>query len=170
MIVSIMGFMASGKSSIGRIVADMMNYNFIDLDLYIEGQEGHSISQIFSDKGEEYFRDLENKYLKEIVDHHENIILPLGGGAPCFERNWTLLSKTTSVYLYKSNDELFERLISRKEKRPLVAALSDIELKDLIDTKMGQRSSFYERADHKVHAVNSKKITAKEIVAILNQD
>lgn len=164
MILSIMGFMASGKSSIGRLVADLMDYNFIDLDLFIEGQEGQSITDIFADKGEDYFRDLEHSYLKEVVNLHQNLILPLGGGTPCFDRNWELLSQTTSLYFYKTNDQLFERLISRKEKRPLIALLSDAELKQLIEDKMAVRSSFYERARHTIHVNNSKKNTARQIV------
>jgi len=163
-----MGFMASGKSSIGRIVADLIDYNFIDLDLYIEGQEGSSITDIFANKGEHYFRDAEHAYLKEIVNHHQNLILPLGGGAPCFDRNWELLSKTTSVYLYKTNTQLFERLISRKEKRPLIAVLSDEELQQLIEDKMAIRAKFYERAQHTIHVHTSKKESARQIVALLN--
>lgn len=165
-----MGFMASGKSSIGRIVANLIDYNFIDLDLYIEGQEGHSVSKIFSDHGEEHFRNLEHNYLKEIIDQHKNVVLPLGGGTPCFDRNWELLSKTTSVYLYKTNEQLFDRLISRKEKRPLVASLSEEELKQLIEDKMNVRSSFYERADYKIPVFDSKRRTAKQLVEKINAD
>lgn len=168
MIVTIMGFMASGKSSVGRIVADMADYNYIDLDLYIEGQEGNTIRRIFEAHGEAYFRDLEHLYLKELVDTHKNLVLPLGGGAPCFYRNWVLIQKTTSVYLQKSKEALFHRLVTRKEKRPLIAQLSDDALKELIDTKLTSRAPFYEKANHVIHAEQSKKMTAKEIVMIIN--
>lgn len=162
-----MGFMASGKSSIGRIVADKLQYNYIDLDLYIEDQEQKSISQIFSDHGEEEFRDLEHKHLSYLVNHYHNVVLPLGGGAPCFERNWDILAATRSVYLYKTNEQLFERLITRKAKRPLIANMNDEELRDLIDRKMGERSAYYERANLKVPVLHSKRQTAKQIVELI---
>lgn len=168
MIVTIIGFMASGKSSVGRIVADMSDYNFIDLDLYIEGQEGKAIRTIFEQKGEEYFRNLEHHYLKELVDTHKRLILPLGGGTPCFERNWKLISQTTSIYLEKSNDALFQRLVTRKAKRPLIAQLSDESLKQLIEGKIEVRAPFYKRATHIINAEQSKKATARQIVAITN--
>lgn len=168
MIVTIMGFMASGKSSVGRLVADMADYNYIDLDLYIEGQEGNTIRQIFEVHGESYFRELEHQYLKELVETHKNLVLPLGGGAPCSAQNWELIEQTTSIYLQKSNEALFQRLVTRKEKRPLIAQLSDDSLKQLIDTKLTVRAPYYEKANHILNTEQSKKATAREIVAIIN--
>lgn len=168
MIVSIMGFMASGKSSVGRLLADICSYNYIDLDLYIEGQEGETTSYIFGQYGEEHFRDLEHKYLAELVNTHKNLILPLGGGTPCFERNWKSINQTTSIYLRKSNEALFQRLLTRKAKRPLIADLSDEELKQLIDAKLTHRAPYYERSTHIIRAEQSKKQTARQIAEVLN--
>ncbi len=169
MIISLMGFMASGKSSIGRILSDKLKLNFIDLDVFIEGKEGLTIKEIFEREGEAYFRKLESTYLDWIVDNHQNLVLALGGGTPCQENNWTTINKTNSIYLYKTNDQLFERLHSRKHKRPLIANLSDPELKEFIAERMSSRSAFYERANAKVEVIQSKKKTAAQIVNLLVQ-
>ena len=169
MIISLMGFMASGKSSIGRILAGKLKLNFIDLDVFIEGQEGRSIKEIFEKEGESYFRKIESTHLDWIVSNHQNLVLALGGGTPCQENNWMTINKTNSIYLHKTNDQLFERLHSRKLKRPLIANLSDIELKEFIEQRMIVRSPFYKKAKTVVDVTESKKKTADQIVTLLNQ-
>ena len=169
MIISLMGFMASGKSSIGRILADKLKLNFIDLDLFIEGKEGRSISEIFDKEGESYFRKIESSHLDWIVDNHQHLVLALGGGTPCHENNWEAINKTSSIYLYKSNDQLFERLHSRKHKRPLIANLSDDELKAFIEERMTLRTPFYEKAMSKIEVLPSKKQTTAQIVSLFKQ-
>lgn len=159
-----MGFMASGKSTIGRRLANKLELNFIDLDVYIEGQEGHAIKDIFAQKGEQYFREIETKYLDQIVSTQGNLVLALGGGTPCQERNWEAIEQTNAVYLYKTNEQLFDRLKSRKHKRPLIAGMTDDELEIFIEDKMNVRARFYERAEYRIEVLGSKKDTVERIV------
>jgi shikimate kinase len=162
-----MGFMASGKSTIGRMLADKLDLNFIDLDVFIEGNEGQTISSIFETKGEAYFRELEAKSLNLIVSMHTNLVLALGGGSPCHERNWESINQTKAVYLYKTNEQLFERLKTRKHKRPLIAGMTDETLDNFIVKRMEERAPFYERADYTVQVLDSKKETVKVIAYLV---
>ena len=84
MIIVLIGYMASGKSTIGRILADKLNYSFIDLDDYIEEKEQTSVSEIFKSKGEIYFRKLETTSLQALLNNKDNLVLSLGGGTPCY--------------------------------------------------------------------------------------
>jgi len=163
MIVTLIGFMGSGKSTIGRELASIMEWNCIDLDYYIEDMEKQTISDIFQSGGEAAFRSLETKYLKELIDNHHQLIVPLGGGAACQKQNWEFIDQSLSIYLYRSNEELFNRLNTRKEKRPIIAELNDEELRKLIESKMAERSPYYNKANYRVHVQPSKVKTAKEI-------
>lgn len=147
MIITLLGFMGSGKSSIGRRLAKKMDIELIDLDDYIEKKEGKSISKIFDKYGEDHFRELETQYLKKLVKSDKNLIIALGGGTPCTDENWKYISKTTSIYLNRTEDYLFENLKSKKAKRPIIKDLGDKQLNKLISEKMSVRSPFYERAD-----------------------
>ncbi|HIF14924.1 MAG TPA: shikimate kinase, partial [Bacteroidetes bacterium] len=91
MIYTILGFMGSGKTTIGKQLAKKLNYNFIDLDQYIEKALNTSVSSIFSDKGEPYFRDIETSYLKKALEL-KNSVISLGGGTPCFNNNMDIIN------------------------------------------------------------------------------
>jgi len=82
--IVLLGYMGCGKSSIGNELASKTAMEFLDLDDYIESQEKKSISQIFEDHGEIYFRKKEHLYLKEVLEKYKNSIISLGGGTPCF--------------------------------------------------------------------------------------
>ena len=97
-----MGYMASGKSTIGKRLAKKLNYNFIDLDDLIESKENASVSEVFKSKGEIYFRKQEALYLREQLQSKEDIILSVGGGTPCYSSNMDAIlnaENTKSVYL-----------------------------------------------------------------------
>ena len=127
------GFMASGKSFIGRKVADGLNCDFIDLDEQIEVQESSSIAEIFEEKGEEYFRILETKIFSNIISSRETLcIIAAGGGFPLKEENQILMKKVSVIFLDTDLDSILSRL-SREEKgkRPLIATLDREEIKKL---------------------------------------
>ena len=151
MIVILIGYMASGKSTIGRDLADKVNYQFVDLDDYIEEKEKMTIVDLFKTKGELYFRKIESKYLKEIITDKDNIILSLGGGTPCYGENMAFLqkaSKVCSIYLKASIGALVARLENEKSKRPLVSHLkSQEELVEFIGKHLFERNHFYSLAD-----------------------
>ena len=138
--------MASGKSSVGKVLADNFGYSFIDLDEYIEYKEAASITEIFTQKGEIYFRIKEIEYLKEILSLEKNIILSVGGGAPCYGENMKLINDTaTALYLKASIKTLMDRLNKEKKNRPLVANLSLEKMSEFIGKHLFERAYFYEQ-------------------------
>ncbi len=143
--------MASGKSTIGRILADKLNYEFLDLDDYIESKEHMSVRAIFKSKGEIYFRKAETKYLKDLLETQENLILSLGGGTPCYNNNMNLILESdnaNAVYLKASIPTLVNRLKNEKSKRPLIAHIeSDDVLTEFIGKHLFERAPFYNMAN-----------------------
>lgn len=168
--IVLLGYMASGKSSIGKRIAKSLNISFIDLDDYIIEKENQSIADIFSNKGEIYFRKIEHLYLKEILENEKNFILSLGGGTPCYANNMELIknNKATSIYLQGNVLTLVERLIKKKAKRPLIASLSDEQIPEFVAKHLFERRAFYELAEitFKIDQKKKKEV-AKEIEASL---
>lgn len=143
--------MASGKSTLGRILAKKLNYEFLDLDNYIEEKENSEVGSIFKNKGEIYFRKAETMYLKELLETKNNLVLSLGGGTPCYNSNMDLIlsaRNARSIYLKASIPTLVARLKQEKNKRPLVA---HIETEDLLTEFIGkhlfERSQYYSLAN-----------------------
>jgi shikimate kinase len=165
MIVVLIGYMASGKSTLGNILADKLNYEFIDLDDYIEKEEKSTVSNMFKLKGEIYFRKMETHYLKELLSGSNNLVLSLGGGTPCYSQNMDVILNTKnvkSVYLKASIPTLMARLINEKSKRPLVAHIeTDDLLKEFIGKHLFERSQFYSLAH--VTVTTDNKLT-KDII------
>lgn len=161
MIVILIGYMASGKSTIGRILAKKLNYDFIDLDDYIEVAEKKSINDIFKISGEIYFRKKETQYLSEVITNKNNIVLALGGGTPCYGNNMeTILNSkhATSIYLKATIVSIIERLESEKDKRPLISHLNTkSELSEFIGKHLFERIQFYSKAKHAVDTNNKNK-------------
>lgn len=169
--IVLLGYMASGKSSIGRRLSEKINLPLIDLDHYIEEKEEMSISDIFKIKGEIYFRKIENLYLKEIIDKNEDYILSLGGGTPCYGNNMEVInsSEAISIYLKASVNKLANRLILKKSKRPLVANLNDDQIFEFVGKHLFERNSFYDQAKKIVKTDGKKKSKiVKEIVKLLD--
>jgi len=172
MIVILIGYMASGKSTIGKILAKKLHYEFIDLDDYIENEEGVSVKHIFKQKGEIYFRKLEAASLNEIVKSKNNIVLSLGGGTPCYGNNMSTIlnaSHVKSFYLKASIAYLVEKLKTRKSKRPLIAHLkTETELKEFIGKHLFERTSYYDKANVKISIDDKpKKEIVKELLLAL---
>lgn len=144
----LIGYMGSGKSTLGKALSRMTGSNFIDLDAYIEGRYHKTIKEIFAESGESGFRHLESRMLDE-VSLFEDTIISCGGGTPCFGDNMSLMnSRGTTVYLQASVERLFERL-SRprsKAKRPIIANLNDEELRQFISDNIARRDAFYSQA------------------------
>jgi shikimate kinase len=144
--VFLIGFMGCGKSTFGRKLAEELNWDFVDLDDYIEFQEKSSIPEIFRDKGEAYFRSLESKAVEE-SSKWKRTIISTGGGTPCFNDNISSINNIgLSVYIKLSPEVLKSRLEGEKFKRPLIANLSDIEMLSFIQLKLSDRSSDYSKS------------------------
>jgi len=168
MIIVLIGYMASGKSTIGRVLADNVNYQFLDLDDYIEEKEKMTIVELFKTKGEIYFRKKESIYLKEIIETKDDIILSLGGGTPCYGENMRVLqkaAKVSSIYLKASIGALVDRLENETSKRPLVAHLkTKEELIEFIGKHLFERNHFYSLANQTM--VTDSKSTTEVVKAI----
>lgn len=120
---------------------------FFDLDDVIEEQQGKSITAIFEEMGEEHFRMLEKDSLYLLTESHENFVMACGGGAPCFFNNIDYMkSRGITVWINCTADSLYNRLVKEKEKRPLVKAIPDEELKSFIVKKYADRKIFYQQA------------------------
>jgi len=167
--IVLLGYMGSGKSTVGRIVANHLNIKFLDLDAYIEEEEDMTVAAIFEAKGEIYFRKKEAEYLDEIFSNEDSFVLSLGGGTPCFGDNMKLVNDHTAntFYLNVGIEELTERLIQEKDHRPMIAHLHDEELTEFIGKHLFERSFFYNKAHQKI---KSNQKTPTEIAEmIVNQ-
>ncbi len=162
--------MGCGKSTIAKRLSSSTGIPFVDLDKSIEERTNLSINKIFKLHGEIYFRKLEREVFIDLLKIPNDLIIGLGGGTPCYANNHELLKgqNIVSIYLKASVDTLFERLISNKSKRPLIANKTDEELKEFIAKHLFDRSYYYNQAQYKlVIDGKSKDETAQDILAIL---
>ena len=154
MIVVLLGYMASGKSTIGRTLATQLNYEFLDLDDEISERLKMEIPEIFQKKGELFFRKKETEVLQDVLQSKSNLVLALGGGTPCYGTNMELIKEATpaSFYLQLSISSLTQRLTNEKDNRPLVAHLDAEELPEFLGKHLFERASFYSQAAHTIVA------------------
>ena len=133
--IILLGYMGSGKTTIGSQLAKKLYQNFTDLDDYIEKKENKTISEIFTEKGEIYFRNIEHNYLKKFINENDSYVLSLGGGTPCYANNINIISQEAdvySIYLQGSVTTIYERLKINSSKRPLIASLKKDSLIEYI--------------------------------------
>jgi shikimate kinase len=160
MIIFLIGFMGSGKSHLGKELAALMKYKFVDTDAVIEEKKKKTVAEIFSVEGEESFRAMEKKTLQGLLKKSKTVIAT-GGGMPCHDNNIEPMNKNgITVYLEAGVGFLFHRLMNEKKERPLISNLSDIELMEYISGTLNNRKPFYEQCRLKV---NAEKITAEKL-------
>ena len=164
--IFLIGFMASGKTTIGREVARRTGWTFIDLDERIEQREGRSVSAIFAERGEEAFRRLERECLEEACRADHNIIVATGGGVPCFFDNMERMNRAgITVYLKFPPAALKLRIqLSSQDSRPLVAGKSDEELLRFVTDSLARREPFYAQAAHTLQGTDEE--LAEQITAL----
>lgn len=144
--IYLVGFMGSGKSSVGKRLAKKLGYNFVDLDDEAERLAGKSVSDIFQMHGEGYFRKLEQQAL-QLTAQLQNTIIATGGGTPCFFDNMDFINANgVSVYLKMSAASLVYRLEHAHKKRPLVQNLSGDGLLQYVEGKLEEREPYYLKA------------------------
>ena len=144
--IFLIGFMGSGKTTLGKALSRQLGIDFIDLDLYIEARYHKTIREIFAESGEERFRQIEKSLLHEVADF-ENVIIAAGGGTPCFFDNIDYMNAHgTCIYLKATTDELCHRLAIGRATRPLIKGKNDEELRQYIEHTLSQRDPFYSRA------------------------
>ncbi|WP_294272773.1 shikimate kinase [uncultured Chryseobacterium sp.] len=151
MIISLVGYMGSGKSHISKILSDKLSFGLIDLDKEISKRSKLTIPEIFEKKGEIYFRKLEREVLEEILATEENIILSLGGGTPVYYNNMEIINHNSkSIFLKASVATLSERLLKQKDKRPLIARIADDDLPEFIAKHLFERNEFYGKSQFSI--------------------
>jgi shikimate kinase len=166
--IFLIGFMGSGKTHWGNLLAVKLGLPFFDLDTVISKTEERTIAQVFSEKGEEYFRYKEKDVLEELVNDHERFILSCGGGTPCFFNNIEFMKKNGKVvWLNTSIETLKERLLKERMLRPLIRTIGDRELRTYIIRKLGERKMYYEQADM---MVNEESISIEPLVELLKNE
>ena len=147
--------MGSGKSTVGKKLAHLLEYNFVDLDQQIERDTGQSVASIFEEYGETYFRTLEQNWLKNTSLKHT--VVSLGGGTPCFHNNMSLIKdKGVSVYLQLSVKALTDRLAQSKTIRPIIEPYKNdlVQLEQKVTDLLAARIPFYDQADLTFGATN----------------
>jgi shikimate kinase len=143
--IFLVGFMGCGKTTLGKRLAKKLNIKFVDMDADIESKQGLTIPMIFQKHGEKYFRDLEKKWLEDLVG--DDLLISTGGGTPCFYDNMEIMNtKGKTVYINLPVKVLLDRLSNQTQNRPLIANMSKEELKSFIHDKLLERIPFYSKA------------------------
>ena len=158
--IYLIGFMGSGKSHIGQLLSSAMGLYYIDLDKEIEKKD-MSISEIFNQKGENYFRKLEREALLETIAL-EKTIIACGGGTPCFFDNMEWMNRNgITIFLNPAIEILMERLINEREKRPLLLNKNDHDVHTYIIELLKTRMQFYQKADFEIQDADEIKIITR---------
>ena len=162
--IFLIGFMGSGKSTAGRRLASQLNWSFIDLDEKIEKMEGMKIADIFSLKGESYFRKVEAKALKDLRFEMDTVI-STGGGTPCFGDNMDfMVSSGLTIYLRMTPASLKIRLERSPENRPLIKDIDRKRLDEYIAAKLAEREKWYSRAELIIDGLNENSMDLLSLV------
>ncbi len=150
-LIFLTGFSGSGKSTIGPLLANSLGYEFVDLDQSIEKSAGKSITKIFAENGEEYFRALELRSLTELVEQ-KRLVVSLGGGVLENDPSFALIQKSGTMVYLKSPSRILARRLCNKTDRPLLKGengrkLSREEIEEKITTILAKREPRYTSAD-----------------------
>ena len=146
--IFLIGYMGAGKTTLGKAFARAMGLTFVDLDWYIEERFHKTVGQIFAERGEEGFRELEKRMLHEAGDF-EDVVISVGGGTPCFFDNIDYMNQAgETVFLDVNTKVLFRRLKVAKQQRPLLANKNDEELMAFIQEALQKRLPYYTKAKH----------------------
>ena len=147
--------MGSGKTSLGKKLARKLDLSFVDLDSEIMKQETRSISEIFRDEGETGFRSIEKEILVNWFGR-DNYLMACGGGAPCYSDNIEQMNAVgITLFLDVPEPVLFERLVHKKETRPLLSGKNDEGLKVYIHSELIKRESCYQKAKIKANPLDA---------------
>jgi shikimate kinase len=164
MIIFLVGFMGSGKSTVGQRLSGRLGYSFIDMDQRLEAEHGMTINEIFEKLGEKAFREMENHLLEEMFSLQDTVI-STGGGLPCTGNNMDLINeKGVSIYLRMEPEALLHRLSRGKRRRPLIRDLSREELETFIREKLREREAVYLKAHHIISGLD---LNMDQLVEIL---
>jgi shikimate kinase len=162
----LIGFMGTGKSSLGRLLAKKLNYRFIDTDQLIEERQGCSITKIFSQVGEVGFRRLENELARELV-LAESVVIATGGGFPLNPENIALLRRNGLIITLQATAETIYRRVCQEQHRPLLAEGDPL---NRIITLLAARAPIYQNTDLTLDTTaKSLDALVAEVIAVLNK-
>lgn len=162
--IFLIGYMGSGKSTLGRRVASKLGLTFIDMDHYIEHNQGCSIAEIFERKGEDGFRRIEQSLLSDLLEM-EDVVVATGGGAPCFFDNMEWINNSAlSIFIDPDCDALVSRLVGAKQKRPLIKDMSDSELREFVAESLKKREPFYSQAKIRI---SGRSISPADVINVI---
>ena len=146
--IIIVGYMGSGKTTVGKALSKELGIPFYDLDWYIESRMRKTVPQIFAERGEEGFRKIEHNMLHEVAEF-EDVIISCGGGTPCFFDNMDYMNgQGETVYLQASPEVLYDHLKMGKTERPLLKNKTPEEMRRFIAEQLELRDPFYSKAKH----------------------
>jgi shikimate kinase len=146
--IILVGYMGSGKTTVGRALAKAVGLQFYDLDWYIESRRRKTVAQIFAEQGEAGFREIERNMLHEVAEF-ENVVISCGGGTPCFFDNMEYMNQQGDVIWLKADaDVLYKHLLMGKTERPLLKGKTPEELICFINEQLEKREPFYSKARH----------------------
>jgi shikimate kinase len=162
--IILIGYMCSGKTTIGNLLSESLKIPFYDLDAIIEQNLKATINEIFDQKGELFFRKKEREVLISFLNNTDHYILALGGGTPCYYDNFNLYQnqEIKSFYLKASVSTLLERLETHKNNRPIIAKLNDEDLNEFVAKHLFERNYFYNQAQTAITIDNKNE---QEIVS-----
>lgn len=164
--------MGAGKTTVGKALAKELHLQFYDLDWYIEGRMRRTVPQLFAERGEEGFRQMEHNMLHEVAEF-ENVVLSCGGGTPCFFDNMDYLnSQGDVIYLKADSKVLHKHLLMGKTERPLLKNKTPDELLSFIANQLKEREPFYSKARYVLNVnlmdnYEKIKITIQKIKELL---
>lgn len=159
--IYLVGFMACGKSTAGRLLADELGWSFVDIDDDIEAQERTSIADIFETRGEEAFREIETAIISRrvhMVQRGRPMVIALGGGAFARDPNYELLADNGVTVWLDCPLEMIEERVAENTARPLARDA------DRMRTLYQQRTAAYERADFRVDASRAPEHTLRSLL------
>ncbi|MBN2174797.1 MAG: AAA family ATPase [Bacteroidales bacterium] len=164
MLIYLVGYMGSGKTTVGKKLSALLNYGFVDLDELIEREYRITIPRIFEKYDEKTFRVIEQKSLQHTFSYTDTLV-STGGGAPCFFDNMEQINRHgISIYLQLSTKSIYHRLIGSKKKRPLLKEKSPEEIMQFIEKTLTFREPFYLKANLTVKGEDLKPSELYEIL------
>ena len=164
------GYMGAGKTTLGKAFARELHVPFIDLDWYIEERFHKSIPELFRERGEDGFRELERSMLHE-VGEFEDVVISTGGGTPCFFDNMDYMNRQgQTVLLDVHPDILFRRLRVATQQRPILQGKTDDELRSFIVKALGEREPHYSKARYRLDGgrLESRRQIAESVQQLRN--
>lgn len=171
--IIIIGYMGAGKTTVGKALSKELGIPFYDLDWYIESRMRKTVAQLFAERGEENFRQIEYNMLHEVAEF-EDVIISCGGGTPCFFDNIDYMNEQgETIYLKATPEVLCGHLKMGKTVRPLLLGKTEDELLSYIGQQLSVRENYYNKAKHVLDVslldnYEKIKITVKELRKLLN--